>query len=901
MPEWSEDLRPHLDRLRLDGARQLEISEELSQHLELRFEELLREGVPADQARQLALNELQEPASLDAQMRTLRQASVNPLLPLGASGPTLFGQLSQDLRYAFRMLRKNPAFAAVIVFTLALGIGANSAIFALVDATLLRPLPFRDPEQLVLVWDQTPKAPRSPVSAPNMLDLAERNQSFEAIGGFMFNVGGMVMNGRDGLPDTVTRQWVTSSIFDVLGVKPVAGRTFTTEDDVQQRNVVVLSEDFWRERFNRDTSIIGRPLRLDGEEYTVVGVVPKEAQVIGRSSIWALFPIRGAEPQMRGQFFLLSLARLKQGVSLEAGQSDISAIAAGLAREFPDTNANRGVSLQPLRAAVLGEESRDTSLLFIGVVGMVLLICSANVATLLLTRATVRQRELALRVALGADRRRMIGQLLTESLVLSTLGGVLGLVVSAAILRVAPLVMPDGLLPEIVSLSVDWRVVAFCAVTTIGVGVLFGLAPAWQAGSLARAQSSAATRTSTGATGRVRQFLVAGQVATAIVLLVGAGLLLRTLLAVDSVDRGYDASRVLSMVVDPMSDTYPTDADELRFYEAVEREIVALPGVRGVAWATTQPLGRSYRGSTFVELEGEPIVSDDQRRTADMQIVSASYFETLGVPVLSGRAFDARDTASSVPICIVNEAFVQRHMTGGGSPIGKRVLFRPTGAPRSQPTVREIVGVARQVKGSPTETEDLVQVYVPFTQDTPGDVFLLVTPTAGPAEALATPIREAIARVDKAQLVSVRDIMTLDEVVSTANARHRFRAVLVLTFAGLALLLAMVGLFGILAYSVQQRIREFGVRKALGASTRSVVGLVAGNASRVFVVGAIGGLALSYLMGRFVSTMLFGVQPTDPVTYVGVTVVLAISALAAAIGPAWRAVRIEPATALRHE
>jgi putative ABC transport system permease protein len=901
MPDWAEHLRPHLDRLRLDGSRQLEIAEELSQHLDQRLEELLRSGMSESEARRVALAELSEPVPLSAAMTPLRQAAESPAIVLGAPGASLLSQLRQDLRYALRMLRKNPGFAAVVILTLALGIGANSAIFALVDATLLRPLPFHEPQQLVLMWERTPTTARARVSALNMLDWASRSRTFASIGGYVPNVGGMVMNGRDGMADTVARQWVTSSIFDALGVKAIAGRTFDIADDTQQRNVVVLAEAFWRERFNGDRSIIGREIRLDGSPYTIVGVVPREAQVLGRTSIWALFPITGAPPQSRGQYGLVAVGRLKSGVSLEAGQSDISAVAAGLAREFADTNANRTVALQALEEAILGAETHETSMLFIGVVGLVLLICSANVASLQLTRATVRQRELAVRAALGADRRRMIRQLLTESLVLSTLGGVLGLAVSAVILALAPQVMPREMLPATVTLSIDGRVAVFCAVTALCVGVLFGVAPAWQAASIAGAQAASGTRTATGHNGRIRQVLVAGQVATAVALLFGAGLLLRTLLAVDGVSRGYNSEQVLSMVVDPMSETYPTDAAELQFYQAVEQEIRALPGVRGVAWATTQPLGRSYEGVSFVELEGQAPVADARRVSADMQIVSPTFFETLGVPMVAGRAFDDRDAAGKVPVCIVNEAFVRRVVPAGVSPIGKRVLIRQGSAPGAAAVAREIVGVARQVKGSPAEREELVQTYVPMAQDTPGDVFLLVTPTAGRAEALAMPVRSAIARVDTAQLVSVRDVMTLDDVVADANARHRFRAVLVMTFAGLALLLAMVGLFGILAYSVQQRIREFGVRRALGGSTRHVVTLVLSSVAWVIGAGAVAGLAASYLMGRLIASMLFGVRPGDPVTYVAVAMLLLLGALASAIGPAWRAARVEPALALRHD
>jgi putative ABC transport system permease protein len=471
--------------------------------------------------------------------------------------------------------------------------------------------------------------------------------------------------------------------------------------------------------------------------------------------------------------------------------------------------------------------------------------------------------------------------------------------VGAAILNVAPLVIPQGLLPGAVTLIFDMRVVAFCAAAALLVGLLFGLAPAWQATEFSSPQTLASdSRTATGRGGRIRGLLVIGEVATAVLLLFSAGLLLRTLLAVEGVDRGYQAESVLTMTVDPLSDRYPTDASELRLYEAIGQEVMGLPGARGVAWATTLPLGRSYEGLSFFEIVGEPLAAESQRPTADYQIVSPTYFRTVDLPVVAGRAFDDRDVPDGVQVCIVNEAFVRGYLQGR-SPIGVRLTIRPTAD--AQPVVREIVGVARQVKGRPDETEELVQIYVPLAQDTPGDIFMVVRAASGRAEALAPSVRAAIGRVDKEQLVSVRDMMTLEDVAWEATSRHRFRAVLVMTFAGLALLLAMVGVFGILAYSVQQRVRDFGVRRALGATTSDVLRLVVGSAVRVIATGAVIGLALSAVLGRLLATMLFGVQPLDSMTFASVTIVLALTAAVSIAGPAWRATRIDPAIALRGE
>jgi putative ABC transport system permease protein len=810
-------------------------------------------------------------------------------------------ELRDDVKFAIRQLRSSPAFTFIAAITLALGIGGNSAIFALVDATLLRPLPFREPERLVMVWERHATSLRGRVAPLNLLDWNERNRTFDLMAGFIPGVGGMVMSGADGTAETVPRQWVTAGIFEVLGVRAIVGRTFLHSDDSRRSNAVVLSEAFWRTRFNADPSVVGRDVRLDGSLYTVAGVVPKESQLLGRSSIWALVSIQGAPAAARSAYFLQVIGRLKAGVTLEAADADMAAVAEGLARDFPETNKGRGVSLEPMDDAVIGSELRLTSMLFLGVVGFVLLICCANVANLLLARATVRTRELAIRSALGSGRQRVIRQLLTESLVLSTIGGVLGVGVGAASLNIAPTVIPQGLLPAGVTFTFDMRVVAFCGPAALLVGLLFGLAPAWQATELSSAQVIASgSRSATGRGGRIRSLLVVGEVATAVVLLFGAGLLLRTLLTVENVDRGYRAERVLTMMVDPLGSRYPTPASLGQFFEAVEGEITALPGVRSVAWASTLPLGPSDAGQTFFEIVGDPPPEESKRPTADYQIVSPTYFQTLDLPVVAGRAFDDRDTRDSVPVCIVNEAFVRRHLQGR-SPIGLRVALRSTASAQAKPFVREIIGVARQVKGRPDETEDFFQIYAPMAQNLRDDIYLLVRPTSGPAEALARSVRAAIARIDREQLVSVRGVMTLEDVAWEATARHRFRAVLVMTFAGLALLLAMVGVFGILAYSVQQRVRDFGVRRALGATTSDLLRLVVGSAIRVISTGAVIGLALSTVLGRLLATMLFGVRPLDPMTFASVTIVLALTAAVAIAGPAWRATRIDPAVALRSE
>jgi putative ABC transport system permease protein len=900
MPDWNDELRRRLATLRLSPTREAEIIEELSQHLDQRYDELRAAGSGDTDARRAATLELDDSEALARHMRPLRQAAVPPPIAPGVPGRgRLLGELWQDIRYAARSLRQQPGFAAVAILTLALGIGANSAIFALVDATLLRPLPFGNPDRLVMLAEHSATSARGAVSPLNMTDWDERNRTFDVIAGYVPSVGGMVMTGADGLAENVTRQWVTAGFFEALGIQPIAGRTFLPDDDRERRAVVVLSETLWRSRFNGNPGVIGQDVRFDGQPFTVVGVVPRTFQLLSGTSMWAVRPILGAPPAVRTLYQLRVVGRMKPGVTIDAARADLAAVADGLASEFPATNKGRGITVEPLHDALISRELRSTALLFVGVVGIVLLICCANVANLLLARAAARRRELAVRSAVGASRVRLIRQLLTESLFLSFLGGALGVAVGAAILQVAPVLIPEELLPASVTLTFDLRVVAFCAATALLVGMLFGLAPAWQATRLSLAEAVASeSRSVTGRGGLVRSLLVVGQVATAVLLLFGAGLLLRTLLALENVDRGYRAQGVLTMVVDPLANQFRTREALLRFFDDVEREVMGVPGVRRVGWASTLPYGESMFGRLFFEVVGETPADESRRPSADYQIVSPGYFDTLDLPIVAGRNFDERDGGDRSPVCIVNEAFVRQYLQGQ-SPVGARIATRLSASPQATVVVREIVGVARQIKGRPDETEDLLQVYVPIAQNPVDDIFMLVAPAGGRGEALAAPVRAAIGRVDKDQLVGARYVMTLEDIAWDATARHRFRAVLVATFAGLALVLAMVGVFGVLAYTVQQRVRDFGVRRALGATSSDVLRLVASSAARVIAVGAVIGLAAAVALSRLIATMLFGVEPMDPATFGFVVVALVLTAVIAVAGPAWRAARIDPATALR--
>jgi len=884
----SRSLRSWLWRVPVDQ----EVDDELAFHLEMRTRELIAAGLDPDEARRQAAARLGDLAALrrtcvDLGRRRDREFRVMQWL----------AEFRHDVLFALRQMRAAPAFTLVAAFTLALGIGANSAIFALVDATLLRPLPFRDPASVVVLAERTPSGAPSRVSPLNLADWTDGSAALVQSAGYMPGTGGMVMRGVDGAAETVARQWVSSGFFEVLGVPPLVGRLFQAGDDWEEHEAVVLTEAYWRSRFNANPAIVGRDLVLDGEPYRVLGVAPGWFRWTDENSIWALVRIRPL-PRLRTAYLMRGLGRLAPGATIETARAEVEAVAAELARTLPE-NRGRGVTLTPVREAVVGRDLQTTSMLFLGVVGFVLLICCANVANLLLARASARGRELAIRAALGAGRGRVARQLLTESLVLAAIGGALGAGVGWAIVTAAPALVPAGVLPASVAVTFDARVVAFCAVAALVVGALFGVAPAWQVGDLTSARVIAAdARTTTGGGGRLRSALAVGEVAVSVLLLVGAGLLLRTLLAVQSVDRGYRADDILTMVVDPLGSRYPTDEALQQFYDEVAAEVAAAPGVGAVAWASTLPLGGSLGGSRAFDIVGDPPRDGDRRPLADYQVVSHSYFSTLDLPVVHGRAFSDRDTGQSPLVCMVNEAFVRREL-GGRDPLGVRVALTPANAPDAAPVVREIVGVARQVKGRPDETDDLIQVYVPMTQSGLDDTYLLVRPATGEAAALAPAVRAAIGRIDTAQLVSIGQARTLDDIADTATSSHRFRAVLVVAFAALALGLAMVGVFGILAYSVQQRTADFAVRRAMGATTRDVIGLVAASAARVILAGvAIGGV-LAAGASRWLTSVLFGVEPFDPPTFAAAAMLLLVTAALAVAGPAWRAIRVDPAATLR--
>jgi putative ABC transport system permease protein len=705
------------------------------------------------------------------------------------------------------------------------------------------------------------------------------------------------LTGTSGGAEQIPSQSVTTQFFDVLGITlritPIAGRTFLADDATPGSNVVVVSERLWKSHFGADAAFVGRSMRLDGQPFIVIGIVPADFQLLSTSELWTPFPL-SRDLGLRSHF-LQVVGRLTPGVSLEQARADMAAVAENRAREAPETNKGWGITIEPLQRAIVSPELRATSLVLGGVVGFVLLMACANVASLLLARGLARAQEIAVRAALGASRSRILRQLVTESIVLALIGGAAGLALSWAILRAAPAIVPPGTLPPSILVTFNVRVMIFAVIATLATGVLFGLAPAWHATRIPLAGAIGAGRTSTNRAALFRTALAVAEIAGAVLLLTSGVLLLRTLIALNSIDPGYRGDRVLTMSIALPFGRYTQD-QALSFYQAVEREIAALPSVRVAAIGGDLPLDGSGLSQPF-EIVGDRS-PQAQRPLAHYQIVDARYFQALGIPVLQGRNFTEQDTGSTTQVCVVNEEFVRRYLNGL-TPLGTLVTVSAMNlGSKPKPITRQIVGVIKQVKTELAEPENAVEIYVPLAQNPWYSASVIVQAGTDPMT-LVPAIKAAVARVNKDQPVT--RVRTMEEIANNSTSKPRFRAQLVGTFAALAVALAAVGLFGVLALSVQQRTREFGIRVALGARAGDVLRLVLTGCIRVTAAGIAIGVSASVALTRFLASLLFGVQPLDPVTLLVAPAVLGFVALIACAAPALRAAHIDPAVALRQE
>jgi putative ABC transport system permease protein len=809
--------------------------------------------------------------------------------------------IARDVRYALRSLAKSPTFTAVAVFTLALGIGANSAIYSLLDATLLRPLPYPDADRIVLVWGRFTGIglphDRNWVSAPEFKDFEAGSHSFAAIAAVDADSYNLTAGTT---PIHVEGAAVSPAFFDVLGVRPVVGRAFTADEAQPGRDrVLIISHALWRSAFGGDQGVVGRTVRLNGQPGTIAGVMPAAFEYPAGVDVWKplAFTPDDLSPNNRGSHGLLALARIKPTLSLAQARADMDSLTAGIIAANPQYDyqrANFAVQLTTLTEDAVGDV-RSTLYLLMGAVALVLLIACANVANLQVVRASARTRELAVRAALGADRRRVIVQLLVESGLLAIGGGAVGLA-SAFWLIAALGRASEAMLPQHVAVALNPSVLVFTVATSLATVVVFGLAPAVQAASIAPGDSlkaSARTTAASPASQRMRRTLVAAEVALSLVLLAGAGLLGRSLLRLLVVDPGFRSDGILTFRVALPDQKYPADASRRLFYRQALDRVRALPGVQSAGSVNILPLSGSNNSGT-VTIDTTSVPPDKRYLEADWRPVLPGYFETMGVRLIAGRFFSDADTDRSEPSCIVDETMA-RTFWPGDSAVGRRLKI---GGPQSTSPWRTIVGVVGHVRYRTLEQPSRVAVYWPQLQRAwPGQTFVLRT-AADPATLRAAAERE-IQAVDPDQPVYA--VRTMNEVMAASVARRRFATLLLGAFAGVALLLATLGVYGLTAYAVAERSQELGIRMALGANPRAVVASVVGRSLLLALAGIGAGLVAAIALGRLVSSMLFDTTPADPLTFAGVAALLIATAFVASYAPARRAARIDPAITLRSE
>jgi putative ABC transport system permease protein len=801
--------------------------------------------------------------------------------------------LWQDVRYALRILAKNPGFTAIAILTLALGIGANTAIFSVVDAVLLRPLPFKNPERLVWVSGKFPLGDQAAVSPGDFADYRAQNHVFEqwgacAFGDLLFNLSG------NDKPQQVKGKLVTTGFFEALGVQPLLGRTFLPSDEqVSDPQVAILSNRFWRERFGNDPSVIGRSLQLDSKYMTVVGVMRTALPLFSDPDLWVPAPF--ANPGMAGRrgHFLRPIGLLKPGVSLSQAQADLDTIAARLAKSYPDTNEGWSLQLSPLQTALVGDV-RPALLVILGAVALVLLIACANVASLLLARNSGRRKEIAIRTALGAGRFRLVRQMLTESILLALAGGVAGILLANNVVGLLKSLGTESL-PRLQEVSVNGSVLAFTAVIAILTGILFGLGPALQASRRDLTQSLREG----GATGdsrskhRAHNALIVVEVALSLVVLIASGLLLNSFWRLIHAPAGFDPSNVMTAQVSLVLPAYEPESRRIAFFSQLQEKIQGLPGVESVGYISELPLS-GQANDTFFDITEHPVADQNNLNDADDRVIAGSYFQAMRIPLLAGRDFGRQDTADTSRVVIVNKPFAKRYFAGE-NPIGKQLkIFE--GKPNL--TLREIVGVVGGNKHFAMQEDTRPALFVPYAQS-PYTRMNLVVRGSGNVAALAVPVREAVRAIDADEATSA--FRTMNDVVAASEAGDRFNAILLGAFGGMALLLTAAGIFGVLSYLVTQRTHEIGLRMALGAQPHDVLRVIVGHGMRLALIGVAIGLAGAFAATRWMSSFLFGVKPTDPWTFAAVVAVLFAAAFLACYFPAQRAMRVDPMVALRYE
>jgi putative ABC transport system permease protein len=798
--------------------------------------------------------------------------------------------LLQDVRYGIRMLLKNPGFALVAVITLALGIGANAAIFSVVNTVLLRPVPYEDPDRLmVLTENQRPKFPEFSVSPGNFLDWQKQNTVFERLAAI--NGTAFILVGEGAEPERLRGARVSAGLFEMLGVNPVQGRTFLEQEDQPgHENVVILSNGLWKRRFAADPNVISQPITLSGISYTIIGVMPPRFGFPDRETeLWTPIAFTAGDAQVHGGHYLSAIGRLKQSATVEQARTEMSAIAARLAEQYPKSNTGWGVDVFPMQEYDV-RDIKPALLVLLGAVGLVLLIACANVANLLLARATARQKEIAIRTALGASRGRVTRQLLTESILLALVGGAVGVLLAqwgiGSLLALAP-----QELPRVKDVTLDASVLGFTLLVTLLTGVIFGLVPALQSSRVNLNETlKEGGRGTTGGHHRVRAGLVVSEIALALVLLVGAGLLIRSFYRLQQVNPGFNPSNALAVTVSLPGLKYPQPEQRAAFFTQLIEKVSALPGVLAVGASQTLPIQGDFLLGFIIQ--GRPPYAPGEDPSTNYYSVTPNYFKSMGIPLLRGREFTEQDRTGATRVAIINEEMAKRYFPDE-DPIGKRIHV--TQGPE---TFREIVGIVGDVKQYGLARPTTLQTYEPSLQ-APFSSMTLVVRADGNLVPLGGAIRSQVLAIDKEQPIS--RIRPLEQVVSESVARQRFSMLLLGIFAGVALILAAVGLYGVMSYSVTQRTHEIGIRTALGAKQTDVLKLVVGQGMVLALTGVGVGLLAAFALTRLMSVLLFGVSATDPLTFVAIPAVLTLVALVACFVPARRATKVDPMIALRYE
>jgi len=823
------------------------------------------------------------------------------------------GMLLQDIRYAMRIFARNPGFAAIAVLTLALGIGANTAIFSVVNAVLVRPLAYKDSPSLVNVWGKFEKdgIPRSWLSEPEYWDLLERNQSFSELAAFAAG-GSANLTSSSAPPVQVTAGLASASLFPLLGVRPVLGRPFAPNENQRGNDhVAILSYGLWRSQFAADSQIVGKNVELDRETYSIVGVLPNGFSLSGKQDLWRPLALNREKPRDRSSHFLHVVGRLKSGVAPGQANSDVERFAAQLAKEYPNFYGHGDIGwsmyVVPVKEQLVGKV-RPALLVLLAAVAFVLLIACVNVANLLLAQASAREKELSIRAAMGAGRGRLVRQLLTESLVLAISGGALGLLIAYWGVDALRTLIPDNV-PRIGEIRVDSAVLGFTFGLSLLTGLIFGLAPAWhvsRANLQDNLKKSGRGSSAAGGSRRLRGVLAVSEIAFAALLLVGAGLLIRSFRHLLEINPGFQTDHLLTMELSVPEKPYPDGAPVQTFYTTLLNRLKTIPGIQAIGAVSAMPLSDSYSSSTVA---AEETSNSDMPRLPefgnlpfmeiDLRYATPGYFAAMEIPLVRGRLFTEADDAGSQYVAVVDTDFARRYWPGQ-NPIGKRVAIDPI--PNSKPPkprFRTVVGVVGHVKHYGLDTEGREQAYFPHTQiEYARDMYLAVRTPLDPSS-ITNAIREQVFAVDNQ--MPIFNVATMDQLLSNSVAQPRLNSSLLVGFAALALLLAAVGVYGVMAFAVTQRTQEFGIRMALGAQPDAVLKQLLMEGAKLAAVGVCLGVIASLALTRLMGSLLFGVKPSDPVTFFVVSAVLTCVALLACYIPASHAMRVDPIVALRYE